>query len=36
MTGYGTINGRLMFVYSQDFTGFGGALSKRMPRKSAS
>ena len=28
VTGYGTINGRLMFVYSQDFTVFGGALSE--------
>jgi propionyl-CoA carboxylase beta chain len=27
VTGYGTINGRLVFVFSQDFTVFGGALS---------
>ena len=27
VTGYGTINGRPMFVFSQDFTVFGGALS---------
>ena len=26
VTGYGTINGRLVFVFSQDFTVFGGAL----------
>ena len=26
--GYGTINGRLVFVYSQDFTVFGGALAE--------
>lgn len=24
--GYGTINGRMVFVFSQDFTVFGGAL----------
>ena len=27
ITGYGTVNGRLVFVFSQDFTVFGGALS---------
>src|SRR5262249_26054772 len=27
VTGWGTINGRLVFVFSQDFTVFGGALS---------
>ena len=27
VTGHGTINGRLCFVFSQDFTVFGGALS---------
>ena len=27
VTGYGTINGRLVYVFSQDFTVFGGALS---------
>jgi propionyl-CoA carboxylase beta chain len=27
VTGYGTINGRMVFVFSQDFTVFGGALS---------
>ncbi|RYY34175.1 MAG: methylmalonyl-CoA carboxyltransferase, partial [Sphingobacteriaceae bacterium] len=25
ITGYGTINGRLVYVYSQDFTVFGGS-----------
>ena len=35
VTGYGMINGRLVFVFSQDFTVFGGALAKRMPKKSA-
>lgn len=28
VTGYGTINGRLVFIYSQDFTVFGGSLSE--------
>ena len=28
VTGYGTINGRLTFVFSQDFTVFGGSLSE--------
>src|SRR6202049_4124921 len=28
VTGYGTINGRLVFVFSQDFTVFGGSLSE--------
>ncbi len=27
VTGFGTINGRLIFVFSQDFTVFGGSLS---------
>ena len=31
--GYGTINGRLVFVYSQDFTVFGGALSEAHAEK---
>jgi propionyl-CoA carboxylase beta chain len=35
VTGYGMINGRLVFVFSQDFTVFGGALSRRTPRRSA-
>src|SRR5512138_421707 len=33
VTGYGTINGRLMFVFSQDFTVFGGALSEAHAEK---
>ena len=28
VTGHGTINGRLVFVFSQDFTVFGGSLSQ--------
>ena len=28
VTGYGTINGRLVYLFSQDFTIFGGSLSK--------
>ena len=31
--GYGTINGRLIFVYSQDFTVFGGSLSEAHAEK---
>jgi propionyl-CoA carboxylase beta chain len=31
--GHGTINGRLMFVFSQDFTVFGGALSEAHAEK---
>lgn len=33
VTGYGTINGRLVFVYSQDFTVFGGSLSETHAEK---
>jgi len=33
VTGYGMINGRLVFVYSQDFTVFGGALSEPHAEK---
>jgi propionyl-CoA carboxylase beta chain len=33
VTGYGTVNGRLVFVFSQDFTVFGGALSKPHAEK---
>jgi len=33
VTGYGTINGRLVFIFSQDFTVFGGALSKAYAEK---
>jgi acetyl-CoA carboxylase carboxyltransferase component len=28
VTGYGTINGRLVFVYAQDFTVYGGSLGR--------
>jgi len=31
--GYGTVNGRLVFVFSQDFTVFGGSLSAAHARK---
>ncbi|MFZ1625230.1 MAG: carboxyl transferase domain-containing protein, partial [Gammaproteobacteria bacterium] len=31
--GYGTINGRLVFVFSQDFTVFGGSLSEAHAEK---
>jgi propionyl-CoA carboxylase beta chain len=33
VTGYGTVNGRLIFVFSQDFTVFGGSLSAAHARK---
>ncbi|MDI9409520.1 MAG: acyl-CoA carboxylase subunit beta [Candidatus Pacebacteria bacterium] len=33
VTGYGTVNGRLIFVYSQDFTVFGGSLSEAHAEK---
>ena len=33
VTGYGMINGRVVFVYSQDFTVFGGALSESHAEK---
>ncbi len=33
VTGYGTINGRPMFVFSQDFTVFGGSLSETHAEK---
>lgn len=35
VTGHGTINGRLVFVFSQDFTVFGGALSEAHAEKIA-
>ena len=35
VTGYGTINGRLVFVFSQDFTVFGGSLSEAHAEKIA-
>ena len=33
VTGWGTINGRLVFVFSQDFTVFGGSLSESHAEK---
>jgi propionyl-CoA carboxylase beta chain len=33
VTGYGTINGRMVYVYSQDFTVFGGSLSETHAEK---
>jgi propionyl-CoA carboxylase beta chain len=33
VTGYGNINGRLVFVFSQDFTVFGGSLSGPFGQK---
>jgi propionyl-CoA carboxylase beta chain len=35
ITGHGTINGRLVFVFSQDFTVFGGSLSESHANKIA-
>ncbi len=33
VTGYGTIDGRLVYVFSQDFTVFGGSLSETYAQK---
>lgn len=33
VTGYGTVNGRLVFIFSQDFTVFGGSLSETHAQK---
>lgn len=33
VTGYGTVNGRLIYVFAQDFTVFGGALSETHAEK---
>ena len=33
VTGWGTINGRLVYVFSQDFTVFGGSLSETHAQK---
>ncbi|MBV1864103.1 MAG: acyl-CoA carboxylase subunit beta [Rhodobacteraceae bacterium] len=33
VTGWGTINGRMVYVYSQDFTVFGGSLSETQAEK---
>src|SRR5258708_39639635 len=33
ITGYGTVHGRLVYVFSQDFTVFGGSLSETHAEK---
>lgn len=33
VTGYGTVNGRLIYVYAQDFTVLGGSLSETIAEK---
>ncbi len=33
VTGHGTINGRVVYVFAQDFTVFGGSLSETMAQK---
>lgn len=33
ITGYGRVNGKLVYVYSQDFTVFGGSLSRTQANK---
>lgn len=33
ITGYGTINGRMVYIFSQDFTVFGGSLSETHAEK---
>src|SRR5437016_14176443 len=33
VTGHGTVNGRLIFIFSQDFTVFGGSLSEAHAEK---
>ena len=33
ITGYGRINGRVVYVYSQDFTVFGGSMSRTQANK---
>jgi propionyl-CoA carboxylase beta chain len=33
ITGYGRINGKLVYVYSQDFTVFGGSMSRTQANK---
>src|SRR5688572_941772 len=33
ITGFGTVDGRLVYVFSQDFTVFGGSLSAAFARK---
>jgi propionyl-CoA carboxylase beta chain len=33
VTGYGTVNGRLVYIFSQDFTIFGGSLAEAHAQK---
>ena len=33
VTGHGTVDGRVVYIFSQDFTIFGGSLSETMARK---
>ncbi|MDR1277019.1 MAG: acyl-CoA carboxylase subunit beta [Candidatus Accumulibacter sp.] len=33
VTGHGTVNGRIVYVYAQDFTVFGGSLSETLAEK---
>ncbi|MEZ4891602.1 MAG: carboxyl transferase domain-containing protein [Saprospiraceae bacterium] len=33
VTGYGTVKGRLIYVFAQDFTVFGGSLSETHAEK---
>ena len=33
VTGHGTIDGRIVFIFAQDFTVFGGSLSETMAQK---
>ena len=33
VTGYGTINGRPIYIFAQDFTVFGGSLSETHAEK---
>ncbi len=35
ITGYGTINGRLVYIFAQDFTVFGGSLAEAHAQKIA-
>ena len=33
VTGWGTVNGRAVYLFSKDFTVFGGSLSGRRTRR---
>ena len=35
ITGYGTVNGRLVYVFAQDFTVLGGSLGEMHAKRSA-